>query len=99
MSRGPGRIERELQRIFFAARLDNAFTTEELAERLYPGATIGKKHRVAIIRAARALSKRPGYEDLHSWHGENLGRTHVWFNRANVMSHAMASLKADRAMF
>ena len=60
MSCGPGRIERELQRIFFNVRLDNAFTTEELAERLYPGVTIEKKHRVAIIRAAERLRARPG---------------------------------------
>jgi hypothetical protein len=56
---------------------------------------VHKKHRVAIIRAATRLSKRNGYEDLHSWRGENLGRTHIWFNRANVMSYAMAALKAE----
>jgi hypothetical protein len=116
MSRGPGRIEQALVRIFFGPKLDNAFTTEELCEQIYPGALltkkiptwkngrpappvlmkyVHKKHRVAIIRAATQLSKRPGYEDLHSWRGENLGRTHIWFNRANVMSYAMAALKAE----
>jgi hypothetical protein len=47
------------------------------------------------LRAAQRLRKRPGYEDLHPWEGENLGGTLVWFNRANVISYAMAAQKAD----
>jgi len=93
MSKGPGRIERMLIGIFFDTKLDNAFTTEELCERIFGAA--GKSQRVALIRAAQRLCQRKGYEDLHSWRGENLGTTHIWFNRANVMSYAMAALKAD----
>jgi hypothetical protein len=94
MSKGPGKVERALMDIFWDARLDNAYTTEELCERIY-GGEAGKKERVALLRAAQRLRARKGYEDLHSMRNENLGKTHVWFNHANLMSYAIARLKSD----
>jgi hypothetical protein len=56
MSRGPGRIERAI-RALFDAHPDLAFVTDELAEHCYPGQVIGKKHQVAVLRAARNVLK------------------------------------------
>jgi len=45
MSRGPGRIERAIAAIL-DAESDNAFTTEDLCERVYRGVNrVEKKHR------------------------------------------------------
>jgi hypothetical protein len=63
MSRGPGRIERAVEAILIAEP-DNAFTVEELCRRIYPPVgdakrlRLAKKHRVAVLRAARHLAKR-----------------------------------------
>jgi hypothetical protein len=93
MSKGPGRIERAIAAIL-DAEPDNAFTTEDLCERVYSGVNrVEKKHRVAVLRAANRLVKRrdnTGYQRC-----DNLGRTHVYFNIDNVMSYGMARLKAD----
>src|SRR5262245_28750835 len=94
MSRGPGWIEQALIKIFFHAKLNNAYTTEELCERIFKTDKVEKAHRVALLRAGSRLRLRDGYEDLHPCPGGHLGRTIVWYNRANVMSYAMARLKA-----
>jgi hypothetical protein len=58
MSRGPGRIERAIAAIL-DGEADNAFTTEDLCERVYSGVNrVEKKHRVAVLRAANRLVKR-----------------------------------------
>ena len=93
MSKGPGRIERAIAAIL-DGEADNAFTTEDLCERVYSGVNrVEKKHRVAVLRAANKLVKRR--DNTGCWRSENLGGTRVYFNIDNVMSYAMARLKAD----
>ena len=93
MSRGPGRIERAIVAIL-DAEPDNAFTTEDLCDRVYSGVNrVEKKHRVAVLRAANKLVKRR--DNTGCQRCGNLGGTRVYFNVDNVMSYAMACLKAD----
>ena len=93
MSRGPGRIERAIEAAF-DAEPDNAFNIEDLCERVYHGLNrVEKKHRVAVLRAMRAVVRRR--PDLDCMIGEGLGRPVVYYNPFNVMSYAMARLKTD----
>ena len=100
MSRRPGRIEQALVAIFDGER-DNAFTIQDLCERIWPdvyqdpqAGRIERKHRATVIRAARNIARqRPEIQCLH---GERLGRELVFFRHDEVMSYAMARLKADR---
>jgi hypothetical protein len=93
MSRGPGRIERAIAALL-DGEADNAFTTEDLCERVYSGVNrVEKKHRVAVLRAANGLVKRR--DNTGCMRSENLGGTRVYFNIDNVMSYAMARLKAE----
>jgi hypothetical protein len=94
MSRGSGRIERAIIEAF-KDDPDNAFTVAELYDRIYPDAEwFDKKHRVAIIRAATSLKRR--WPDLGWTYSGNLGGQKVFFDAANIMSWAMARLKADQ---
>ena len=78
MSRGPGRIERAIAAIL-DGEPNNAFTTEDLCERVYPGVNrVEKKHRVAVLRAANKLVKRR--DNTECMRCENLGGTRVYFN-------------------
>jgi hypothetical protein len=92
MSKGPGHIQRAILAAF-EAEPDNAFTTVELCERAYPDDDDGlgwqKKHRIAVIRAAKKIAK------LRCLESEMLGRQLVFYDPCNVMSYAMARLKAD----
>jgi hypothetical protein len=54
---------------------------------------VEKKHRVAVLRAANKLVKRR--DNTGCQRCGNLGGTRVFFNIDNVMSYAMACLKAD----
>ena len=100
MGRGLGRIERALVAIFDGER-DNAFTIEDLCERIWPdlypdlqGGRIERKHRRAVIGAARNIARqRPEIQWLH---GQRRGGALVFFRHDEVMSYAMARLKADR---
>ena len=100
MSRPPRRIEQALVAIFDGER-DNAFTIQDLCERIWPdvyqdpqAGRIERKHRSTVIRAARNIARqRPEIQWLH---GERLGRGLVFFRHDEVMSYAMARLKADR---
>jgi hypothetical protein len=100
MGRGLGRIGRALIAIFDGER-DNAFTIEDLCERIWPdlypdlqGGRIARKHRRAVIRAASSIARqRPEIQWLQ---GQRLGRGLVFFRHDELMSYAMARLKADR---
>jgi hypothetical protein len=95
MSRGPGRIERAIEAVFDTER-DNAFTLEELCERVYADANqIERKHHISVARAARNLERRR--PEFQHYYGENLGNPLVFFRHDEVMSYAMARLKADRS--
>src|SRR5271155_4773541 len=91
-----GRIQRVLIKIFDRER-DNAFTTEDLCERIWPDLypdQIKKGHYGTVIRAVRLIaSQRPEIQWLHS---QRLGGVLVFFRHDEVMSYAMARLKADR---
>jgi hypothetical protein len=100
MGKGPGRIERAIQAAF-AVEPDNAFTTEELCQRIYRGTNQAeKKHRVAVLRAATRSADRarndpavrPGIGSLVM---ERLGGQSVFFDRYSVLSYGMARLKAE----
>jgi hypothetical protein len=91
-----GRIQQALIKIFDRER-DNAFTTEDLCERIWPDLCPGqimKSHRVTVTRAARHIgSQRPEIQWLYS---QRLGGSLVFFRHDEVMSYAMARLKTDR---
>lgn len=93
MSKGPGRISHAIEAAI-EAELDNAFTVEDLCDRVYPGINrVEKKHRVSVLRAAKAIVARRS--DLDWVTSEGLGGTLVIFNRCRVLSYAMARLKTD----
>lgn len=93
MSRGPGRIERAI-RAAYAAEPDNAFTTDDLCDRIFAGVNrIEKKHRVSVIRALKAVAASD--REMEFFRSEAQGGPLVLFNCCNVMSYAMARIKAD----
>ena len=91
-----GRIQRVLIKIFDRER-DNAFTAEDLSERIWPDLypdQIKKYHRNTVLRAVRDIaSQRPEIQWLHT---QRRGGALVFFRHDEVMSYAMARLKADR---
>ncbi len=92
MSRGPGKIERAIEAVF-AAEPDDAFTSADLCDRVYPGLNkVEKKHRVAVIRAAKNVCGRAGWVCDRT---EALGGTLVFYNPFDVMSYAIGRIKTD----
>jgi len=89
-----GRIQRGLIEIFDRER-DNAFTVDDLCERVWPHLTWFKtSQRNTVIRAVRDIaSQRP---EIHWLHTQRRGGALVIFRHDEVMSYAMARLKADR---
>jgi hypothetical protein len=94
MGKGPGHVARTIEAILIAEP-DNAFTVDDLCDRVYRGINrIEKKHRVSVMRAAKSVAKRhPNFECERS---EHLGGTLVFFTADNVMSYAMMRLKSDK---
>jgi hypothetical protein len=89
MSRGPGRLERAI-RALFDAHPDEAFVTDELCEHCYPEARpIEKKHRVAVLRAARNVLKADLNWTIRSDHHQ--GDRWLFYNRDSAMSRAIAT--------
>jgi hypothetical protein len=93
MSRGPGKIERAVEAIFRDFP-DNAYTVEDMIDRVYSGINrIEKKHRVSILRAAKRICVR---SDEWTWLiSGGLGGTLVFFSPYNVMSYAAARIKGE----
>jgi hypothetical protein len=89
-----GRIQRALVKIFDGER-DNAFTTDDLCERVWPDLCwIKDYHRDTVVRVVRQIaSQRPEIQWLQS---QRRGGMLVFFRHDEVMSYAMARLKADR---
>jgi hypothetical protein len=82
----------------FTTEPDNAFTTEDLCDRVYPGVKVPKrKHRAAVIPIAKKVCERLG-EHWDWWRGEVRGRTLTFWNRTSVTSYAMARLKIGLAL-
>jgi hypothetical protein len=72
---------------------DLAFITDELCEHCYPDAeAIGRKHRVAVLRAARnVVTADP---DWTAWRIDGMGRGYVFLNRANLQSYTLGRMIA-----
>ena len=86
-------IEQAIEQVF-AADPDNAFTIYDLCQRVYPG--LGepeKKHRIAVIAAAKRLVERQG-SSLDIWRGDTPGRRLVFYNFERLTSYAMARMKS-----
>jgi hypothetical protein len=93
MGKGLGHVGRAIEAVLIAEP-DNAFTVDDLCDRVFPGINrIEKKHRVSIIRAAKTVAKHRA--NLKSWRSEQLGGTMIFRTADNVMSYGMARLKSD----
>jgi hypothetical protein len=93
MSKGLGRVGRAIEAALIAEP-DNAFTVDDLCDRVFPGIDrVQKKHRVSVIRAAKSVAKR--HANFESVRSEMLGGTTVFYVADNVMSSAMGRLKSD----
>jgi hypothetical protein len=90
MSKGLGRVQREIDSIF-ENNPNDSFTVEELYIRIYGRYRIEKRHRVAVIRAAKAVAQR--HPNIVSWRAEIRGRTLLFFNHRSVMSYATTRLR------
>jgi hypothetical protein len=90
MSKGFGVVQRKIIE-FLDGDGDGAFRTDELCARIY-GWPVQKKHRVAVIRAAKAVvAKRP---DLAFFGSSGPDQGLVFYHQGSVMSYARARLKA-----
>jgi hypothetical protein len=109
MSRGPGRIEREIERLF-AEQPSRTFSTDDIAKAVYPGlAEIEKRHRVAVLRAADNVAARQHWEKRqcerfgwgNRWPGQTRetlkGRGTVYVNRLDAWSQTLGWLRIDSA--
>jgi hypothetical protein len=88
MSRGLGTVQRNIAEVL-AANPDDAFTVEELCQQVYT-VFAEKKHRVSILRAAKALAEK---NRSFGWTGSS-AFGYVFFNVASVMSYGRARIKA-----
>jgi hypothetical protein len=72
---------------------DDAFTIEELCKRVYAHTTwrVEKKHRVAVIRAAKAMIERSGGYALKGYGGR--GSALVVYTAESLTSCGIAHLK------
>lgn len=89
MSRGPGRIERAIEKAF-TGNPSCTFTSEELVAAAYPDATIAKRHRVAVLRAAAKVAKRTWWRGYRQ---ERLAGQIIYYNHLSLRSYAMARLQ------
>jgi hypothetical protein len=93
MSRGPGTIERQLRDIF-AQEPKGVFTTGMLCRRVYRVKEVRKKHRVAVLRALKRLTKR-SLPTL--WRRvQKYDRDNLWFDHRVYPSRVGASATAPR---
>jgi hypothetical protein len=91
MSRGFGAVQRKIAEIL-TANPDDGFTVPELCWAVYGVSPPEKRHRVSVLRAAKALmATRPEI----GWTGAS-GYGLAFFNITSVMSYARARIKATR---
>jgi hypothetical protein len=92
VSRGPGKLERTIRELF-DANPDLAFVTDELCEHGYPGEEIERKHRVAVLRAAKnVIASDPDWQEWVAW---GQGGNRVYVNCANLQSYTLGCLMCD----
>jgi hypothetical protein len=107
MSRGPGRIEQAIERLF-VEQASKTFSTNELARVAYPPLDqVEKRHRVAVLRAADKVALRLHWE---KWQCERFGwgnryplseqkslegRGAVYVNPQDLWSYAQGRLRTD----
>ena len=78
----------------FIAEPDNAFTTEDLCDRAYPGVTHPlRKHRAAVIPARSGCASTSANIGIGGAAKRGVG--HHVLEPESVMSYAMARLKSD----
>jgi hypothetical protein len=86
-------IEATIENVF-ACNPDSALTVEDLCDYAFPGEQICRKYRVAVVAAAKKISKQIG--EHRDWRRSGRrGGTWVFWNRASVTSYAMARLKGE----
>jgi hypothetical protein len=93
MSKGPGRVEREIEALF-KSKPNDAFATWELCWRVYPNiSTLARKHKVAVTRATKKICARlPDWQSMRTWYR---GGELVFFNHASVKSYGLARRKSE----
>jgi hypothetical protein len=84
MSRGPGRVQRGLERVFDHATTEDLFTTAELCRLVFGVKRVQKKHRVSLLRAIKSFAARKRTEfgtqyDLWCWRRFDRREDDVWF--------------------
>jgi hypothetical protein len=88
MSTGQGHVGRGIEAAF-AAKPGSAFCVDELCRQVYRGADrVEKKHRVAVLRAAKA-NPRLIYLPSHL-----SGGTLIFFELGSVKGYGLARLKS-----
>jgi hypothetical protein len=92
MSKGPGHVERAID-LAFAADAGTALSVDELCRRIYRGIDrVEKKHRVAVLRAAKARPQHLAYLSSSLAGGEL-----IFFAPDSVASYGLARLKATNS--
>jgi hypothetical protein len=94
MSKGPGVVQRKIAALF-TAHPDRSFTVEELAREVYGRSMISKRHRVAVIRAAKRVLKAHPQIVIKRAQARR-GHRSIFFNHRSLHSYAAARLKGDR---
>src|SRR6266852_4197424 len=88
MGKSPGHVERSID-LAFAADAGAAFSVDELCRRIYRGIDrVEKKHRVAVLRAAKARAHLAFLSSHLS------GGALIFFILGSVTSYGLARLKA-----
>jgi hypothetical protein len=87
MSKGPGRVQRCLAEIL-QHDPKGLFLTQELCSHVYGTAAVKKWHRVAVLRALKAIAKR----SMPSLRGRVLKyeRDDEWFDSRRFPAHRAA---------
>lgn len=84
MSRGPGHVQRTIAAVF-VAEPSRAFRVSELAELVYPGEVIEKRHTDAVDRAIRKLIPVLGLRRCRV----GAPKQRSWFNSWGLISKPM----------
>jgi hypothetical protein len=78
MSKGPGAVQQAI-RTLFASNESDSHSTSEICRHVYGVKKVDKKHRVAVLRALKALAKGPMpsiWRSVQHWGRED----DVWFD-------------------